>query len=103
MSRAVVMPTRPERAFWSALLQISMSSSVAYLFAASYYVADFAVRKQGWQQRSRAGWQTPEGQTVHFICFEEQLAIVPDDATIYVIGRPPAALRHHKSVSAIAA
>ena len=34
----------------------------------------------------RTGWIKPDGNEVHFICFEEQLAVVGKDATIYFVG-----------------
>jgi hypothetical protein len=56
-----------------------MSTPVEYLFVATFAIADQAARKQ-------AQWNKPDGTVVCFICLEEQLAIVPADATVYVVG-----------------
>ena len=64
----------------------SIDSSVEYLFAAAIGDADQAARGQGWLPRGGAGWQKPNGTVVHFISFIEQIAIVPKDATLYVVG-----------------
>jgi hypothetical protein len=63
-----------------------MEGSSEYLFAAGINVADEAARKQGWLPRGRTGWQKPDGTVVHFICFIEQMAIVPKAATVYLVG-----------------
>src|SRR5262245_59921858 len=63
-----------------------MSVSVEYLFAASISLADQAARKQGWFPHGRTGWLKPDGNAVHFLCFEEQLAIVGKDVAIYFVG-----------------
>jgi hypothetical protein len=63
-----------------------MGSPVEYLFAVAIGDADLAARRQGWQPRGRAGWQKPDGTVVHFICFIEQMAIVPKAATVYLVG-----------------
>ena len=63
-----------------------MEGSVEYLFAAAVAEADQAARKQGWLPRGRAGWQKPDGTAIHFISFVEQIAIVPKNATIYLVG-----------------
>ena len=72
----------------SDLLPISraMSTPVEYLFAATLSIAEHAARKQGWHPHGRSGWIKPDGNEVHFICFAEQLAIVPKDATVYLVG-----------------
>ena len=63
-----------------------MEGSSEYLFAAGIGVANEAARKQGWLPRGRTGWQKPDGTVVHFICFIEQMAIVPKAATVYLVG-----------------
>jgi hypothetical protein len=63
-----------------------MASSVEYLFAADIRMADRAARGQGWHPYGRTGWIKPDGNVVHFICFEEQLSVVGTDVTIYFVG-----------------
>jgi hypothetical protein len=63
-----------------------MQGSVEYLFADDIRIADQAARGQGWHSHGRTGWIKPNGNAVHFICFEEQLAIVGKDVTIYFVG-----------------
>jgi hypothetical protein len=48
--------------------------------------ADQAARKQGWYPKGRTGWIKPDGSEVHFLCFEEQLAVVAKHVTIYFVG-----------------
>jgi hypothetical protein len=81
----------------------AMSRPFEYLFAVSLSVADQAVRKKGRRQSGRAAWQKPDGAIVYFICFEEQLAIVPAGATVHVVGKRPAAIRRLKRICAVAA
>jgi hypothetical protein len=57
--------------------------TVEYLFADSIHMADRAARTQGWHPHGRTGWIKPDGIEVHFICFEEQLAVVAKHVTIY--------------------
>jgi hypothetical protein len=71
-------------------------SSVEYLFAASFYIADQAARKQGWLPHGRAEWHKPDGTIVCFICLEEHLAAVPAGMTVYVVGKEPEEARHCK-------
>jgi hypothetical protein len=80
-----------------------MSKSVEYLFAPAVSIADQAARKQGWRPRGRAEWHKPDGTTVYFICFPEQLAIVPAGATVHVVGKGPAELRGLKRSCKLAA
>jgi hypothetical protein len=54
-----------------------------YLFAASVMVADRAARKKGWRPSGRAAWLKSDGTTVYFICFEEQLAVVPAGVKVH--------------------
>ena len=63
-----------------------MSDPVEYLFAATIALADRAARKQGWHPHGRTGWLKPDGNEVHFICFEEQLAVVDKYVTVYFVG-----------------
>ena len=63
-----------------------MTESVKYLFAATIALADRAARKQGWHPHGRTGWLKPNGNEVHFICFEEQLAVVDKYVTVYFVG-----------------
>jgi hypothetical protein len=63
-----------------------MSNAVEYLFAATIALADRAARKQGWHPHGGTGWLKPDGNEVHFICFEEQLAVVGKHATVYFVG-----------------
>jgi hypothetical protein len=63
-----------------------MSNSVEYIFAAHLRIAEEAARKQGWHAYGRTGWIKPDSVQVCFICFEEQLAIVGKDVTIYFVG-----------------
>jgi hypothetical protein len=79
-----------------------MSSQVEYLFAVSLSVADQAARKQGWQPNGRTAWLKVDGTTVYFICLAEQLAVVPDGATVHVVGKRPAGLRRTCAVALIA-
>jgi hypothetical protein len=74
-----------------------------YLFAASVTVADQAARKQGWRPNGRADWHKTDGTAVHFICLAEQLAVVPNGATVYVVGKRPAGIRRTCTVALIAA
>jgi hypothetical protein len=62
-----------------------MEVQSSIFFAADIRVADEAARRQGWRVHGRAGWIKPDGVEVHFICFEEQLAVVSRDATIYFL------------------
>jgi hypothetical protein len=71
-------------------------SSVEYLFADSFYIADRAARKQGWVPRGRAEWHKPDGTVVCFICLEEHLAAVPANMTVYVVGEEPEGARRYK-------
>ena len=73
-----------------------MEGPVEYLFAAAIGEADQAARKQGWQPRGRAGWQKPDGTVFHFISFIEQIAIVPKDATVHLVGEASLALKRFK-------
>jgi hypothetical protein len=73
-----------------------MSVPVEYLFAASISLADQAARKQGWHPLGGTGWIKPDGNEVHFICFEEQLAIVDNDVTIYFVGDLSPSVRRFK-------
>ena len=70
-----------------------MRMRIEYLFAVSVTVADQAARKQGWRPNGRADWHKPDGTVVHFIYLPEQLAIVPNGATVHVVGKCPAGLR----------
>jgi hypothetical protein len=81
---------------------VAMSNPLEYLFAANFYLADRTAREQEWQSHGRAAWLKPDSTIVYFICLEEQLAAVPADVTIHVIGEPPAVLRRRKHVSTIA-
>jgi hypothetical protein len=74
-----------------------MSSSVEYLFAAAFSVADHAARKQGWRPCGRAAWLKPDGTSVLFICLAEQLAAVPAGATVHVVGKLSSELRRMKT------
>ena len=76
---------------------------IEYLFAASISVADQAARKKGWRPNGRADWYKPDGTMVYFICLAEQLAVVPDGATVHVVGKRPAGLRRTCRVALIAA
>ena len=67
---------------------------IEYLFAASVTIADQAARRQGWHPNGRADWHKLDGTVVHFNCLAEQLAVVPDGATVHVVGKRPAGLRH---------
>src|SRR5262245_20190149 len=58
---------------------------VEYLFAGSIQIADQPARMQGWHPHGQTGWIKPDGHEVHFICFEEQLAIVGQHVTIYFV------------------
>jgi hypothetical protein len=60
--------------------------SVEYLFAASFHIADEAARNEGWEPRGRT-WHKPDGTSVCFICFEEQLAVTGQHVTIYFVGK----------------
>jgi hypothetical protein len=66
---------------------------IEYLFAATVALADAAARKQGWRPTGRTAWLKVDGTIVCFICLAEQLAVVPDGATVHVVGKPPADLR----------
>jgi hypothetical protein len=61
-------------------------SEVEYLFGSDLPMADRAARRQGWHPHGRTGWIKPDGNTVHFICFVEQLSIIGKEVTVYVIG-----------------
>ena len=74
-----------------------------YLFASSVTIADQAARKQGWRPNGRTSWLKVGGTTVYFIAFAEQLAVVPDGATVHVVGKRPAGLRRSCIVALIAA
>ena len=43
-----------------------------------------------------AGWQKPDGTVIHFISFVEQIAIVPKETTIYLVGEAWPALARFK-------
>jgi hypothetical protein len=73
-----------------------MGNTVEYLFAAAFSVADQAARMQGWRSYGRAAWQKPDGVVVYFICFAEQLAIVPAGVTVHVVGKASTELRRFK-------
>ena len=64
-----------------------MSSRVEYLFAVSLTVADQTARKKVWRPSGRAAWLKADGTMVCFICFEEQLAAVPDGVKVHRIGQ----------------
>ena len=76
----------PRRTNSAGSLRAGMSNAIEYLFAASISLADQAARRQGWQPHGRTGWLKHDGGEVHFICFEEQLAVVGKHATVYFIG-----------------
>ena len=63
-----------------------MGDSVEYLFASTIALADRAARKQGWHPHGPTGWLKPDGMEVHFICLEEQLAVVGKHVTVYFVG-----------------
>jgi hypothetical protein len=63
-----------------------MGDSVEYLFASTFALADRAARKQGWHPHGPSGWLKPDGIQLHFICFEEQLAVVGKYVTVYFVG-----------------
>jgi hypothetical protein len=67
-------------------IYLRMRNSVEYIFAAHLRIAEEAARKQGWHAYGRTGWIKPDGNEVHFICFEEQLAAIGKDETIYFVG-----------------
>jgi hypothetical protein len=67
-----------------------------YLFADSISLADRAARKQGWHPHGRTGWIKPDGSEVHFICFEEQIALVASDVKIYFVGDLAPSVRRFK-------
>jgi hypothetical protein len=71
-----------------------MRSPVEYLFASHITVADQAARKQGWLPRGRADWLKRDGTVVLFICLVVQFEGVPHGATVHVVGKAPAELRH---------
>jgi hypothetical protein len=73
-----------------------MEGRIEYLFAAAIGEADQAARKQGWLPRGRAGWKKPDGTVIHFISFIEQIAIVPQDATVHFVGDASPALKRFK-------
>jgi hypothetical protein len=73
-----------------------MQGSAEYLFAGDIRIADQAARRQGWQAHGRTGWIKPDGNAVHFICFEEQLAVVGKDAIIYFVGDLSPGVRRFK-------
>jgi hypothetical protein len=73
-----------------------MTNPVEYLFAATIALANQAARKQGWHPYGRTGWIKPDGNEVHFICFEEQLAVLRRDVTIYFVGELSPQLRRFK-------
>jgi len=66
-----------------------MSTAVEYLFATNLHIADRAARKRGWRAHGRSGWIKPDGNEVHFLCFPEQVAAIPRDTMIYVVGNLP--------------
>src|SRR5262245_36285135 len=66
-----------------------MSTAVEYLFATNLHIADRAARKRGWHAHGRSGWIKPDGNEVHFLCFPEQVAAIPRDTMIYVVGTLP--------------
>src|SRR5262245_31123613 len=69
-----------------------MSTAVEYLFATNLHIADRAARKRGWHAHGRSGWIKPDGNEVHFICFPEQVTVIPSDTMIYVVGSLPPTL-----------
>jgi len=76
---------------------------IEYLFAASVTIADKAARRQRWRPTGRTAWLKADGTIVCFICLAEQLAVVPDGATVHVVGKRPAGLRRSCMVALIAA
>ena len=62
-----------------------MSDSVEYLFAATITLADRAARKQVWYPHGRTGL-AQYGNQVHFVCFEEQLAVIGKHVTVHFVG-----------------
>jgi hypothetical protein len=66
-----------------------MSTAVEYLFATNLHIADRAARKRGWHAHGPSGWIKPDGNEVHFLCFPEQVAAIPRDTMIYVVGSLP--------------
>jgi hypothetical protein len=68
------------------LVEPSMSNAAEYLFAPNIALADRAARKQGWHPHGRTSWIKPDGNEVHFICFEQQLAVVDKHVTVYFVG-----------------
>jgi hypothetical protein len=80
-------------------MDTAMSTQVEYLFASAIGAADQAARKQGWQPYGRSGWIKPDGVQVCFICFAEQLAVVPAGTTVHVIGKVTPELRRFKRIT----
>jgi hypothetical protein len=76
-------PAPPRGVFF---YKAGMHDPVEHLFAVTIALADRAARKQGWHPHGRTGWLKPDGNEVHFICFEEQLAVVGKHATVYFVG-----------------
>jgi hypothetical protein len=93
---AVVVPADSDSSLRLLLSYCVPMSSIAYLFAASFYIADRAARNQGWLPGGRAEWHKPDGTVVCFICLEEHLAAVPADVTVYVVGKLPQEARRYE-------
>jgi hypothetical protein len=51
----------------------------------------------------RCEWHKPDGTVVYFICFAEQLAIIPAGGTLHVVGNAPAGLRRLKRICTLVA
>ena len=45
---------------------------------------------------ARAAWHKPDGAVVYFLCFQEQLASVPDGVTVHFVGKASAEMRRYK-------
>lgn len=93
---SVVVPADSDSSLRLVLSYRIPMSSIEYLFAASFYIADRAARKQGWLPRGRAEWHKPDGTVVCFICLEEHLAAVPANMTVYIVGKEPEEARRYK-------
>ena len=60
------------------VLHVGHQMSDEYVFASSLDEAVAFAKAQGWRKAGRGGFIKPDGITVHFLCFEDQLqAIAP--------------------------
>lgn len=59
---------------------------VQFVYASSALDAHDFANRRGWRTTGRAGWMTPDGEAVLFLCLLEQLEAVTPGTIVYDAG-----------------